>query len=96
MPDLKNQEWCSACHIRTHTHSYPVNDTYTHSHPLHMHMHTHSNIRTLLTHKGRSASMALLHDLHSRGWTVVDLASLARRAQMAVIVDKIKQHCQGI
>ena len=39
--------------------------------------------------------MALLHDLHSRGWTVARFASLARQAELVVIADVLKEYCQG-
>ena len=40
--------------------------------------------------------MALLHDLHSRGWTVARFASLARQAELVVIADMLKEYCQGM
>lgn len=39
--------------------------------------------------------MAILADLDSRGWSVVDLAQLAHKAQLGIVVDTIKEHCRG-
>ena len=40
--------------------------------------------------------MALLHDLHIRGWTVTRFAALAKQAELEVIVDLLKEYCQGV
>ena len=39
--------------------------------------------------------MAILAELDSRGWSVVDLAQLAHNAQLGIVVDAIKEHCTG-
>ena len=40
--------------------------------------------------------MAVLTELDSRGWSVVDLAQLAHSARLGIVVDIIKAHCAGI
>ena len=50
---------------------------------------------SILPPQGRSASMELLRDLHARCWTVVDLALLARRAQLAIVTDTIREYYAG-
>lgn len=44
--------------------------------------------------QGRSPTMAILAELDSRGWSVVDLAQLAHSAQLGIVVDTIKEHCR--
>lgn len=44
---------------------------------------------------GRSPTMAVLRELDSRGWSVVDLAQLAHQARLGIVVDIIKTHCKG-
>ena len=39
--------------------------------------------------------MAIMSELDSRGWSVVDLAQLAHRARLGIVVDIIKDHCRG-
>ena len=39
--------------------------------------------------------MAVMTELDSRGWSVVDLAQLAHTARLGIVVDIIKAHCRG-
>ena len=39
--------------------------------------------------------MAIMSELDSRGWSVVDLAQLAHKARLGIVVDIIKDHCRG-
>ena len=39
--------------------------------------------------------MAIMSELDSRGWSVVDLAQLAHKARLGIVVDIIKEHCRG-
>ena len=48
-----------------------------------------------LTLQGESASGRLLRDLNSRGWTVVDLAELARKADALEVVQILADYCKG-
>lgn len=45
--------------------------------------------------QGRSPTMAIMSELDSRGWSVVDLAHLAHKARLGIVVDIIKDHCRG-
>ena len=45
--------------------------------------------------QGRSPTMAIMSELDSRGWSVVDLAQLAHKARLGIAVDIIKEHCRG-
>lgn len=47
------------------------------------------------TPQGRSPTMAILADLNSHGWSVVDLAYLAHRAHLGIVVDTIREHCRS-
>lgn len=40
--------------------------------------------------------MAILQELDSRGWSVVDLAQLAHTAHLGIVVDTIKEHCRRV
>lgn len=48
-----------------------------------------------LTLQGESASRRLLSDLNSRGWTVVDLVKLARKADVLEVVHILTDYCKG-
>lgn len=50
---------------------------------------------TLPLLQGDSASKALLFDLNSRGWSVVDLAELARKAGVLEVVHILSDYCRG-
>jgi hypothetical protein len=45
--------------------------------------------------QGRSPTMAIMSELDSRGWSVVDLAQLAHKARLGIAVDIIKDHCRA-
>ena len=51
---------------------------------------------TSLSLQGDSASRSLLSDLNSRGWSVVDLAELARKANVLEVVQILADYCKGV
>ncbi|XP_064390242.1 interleukin-1 receptor-associated kinase 4-like isoform X2 [Halichondria panicea] len=64
--------------------------THTHTH-LHIHAHTPST-RT----QGGSPTKDLIIDLHSRGWTIIDLCTLARQARVQAVIDILVEYCQSV
>ena len=54
-----------------------------------------ATITVMLLPQGRSPSMAVLADLDSHGWSIVDLAQLAHAAHLGIVVDTIREHCKS-
>ena len=72
--------------------------------PLHSHTHTilyapfaytHTLTCTHITFKGGSPTLSLLSDLHSTGWTILDLANLAKKANVQIVIDVLLKYCHG-
>ena len=94
----------SHTHAHTHTHTHTHKHTHTHVHThthmykhTHTHTHTHTHITHIHTHhlKGGSPTLRLFSDLHSTGWTILDLANLAKKAEVQIVIDVLLKYCQG-
>lgn len=57
-----------------------------------MHIRCRSQVWLL---QNESATKALLCDLNSRGWTVVDLAELALESNAVEVVEILSDYCRG-
>lgn len=57
---------------------------------------TDCNLLVLVTQKPSSPSMALLHDLQSRGCTISELSRLANDAKLGIIRDILYEHCTSM